>query len=112
MMPARFSRRAMLQMAALAPACRPIFGQTVPAPGARSTVSLVQGEDRRKNIAAALAGIDEQVKSGLRNKKSALIKVNNVSVTNPLAASNADAIHGVLDYLEPRFKGPVHIVES
>jgi uncharacterized protein (DUF362 family) len=40
------------------------------------------------------------------------IKVNNVSVTNQLAASHADAIHGILDYLEPCFKGPVHVVES
>jgi uncharacterized protein (DUF362 family) len=111
-MPIGISRRAMLRMAALAPAFRPILGQTLPAPGKRSTVSLVKGDNRRKNIAAALAGIDEQVKGGLRNKKYALIKVNNVSVTNPLAASNADAIHGILDYLEPRFKGPVHIVES
>jgi uncharacterized protein (DUF362 family) len=102
----------MLQMAALAPACRPLLGQAAPEPAQRSTVSLVKGEDRRKNIAAALAGIDDQVKPVLRRKKYALIKVNNVSVTNQLAASHADAIHGILDYLEPRFKGPVHIVES
>jgi uncharacterized protein (DUF362 family) len=40
------------------------------------------------------------------------IKVNNVSTTNQLAATHADAIRGILDYLEPRTKMPVFIVES
>jgi uncharacterized protein (DUF362 family) len=41
-----------------------------------------------------------------------VIKVNNVSTVNQLAATHADAIHGILDYLGPRFKGPVFITES
>jgi uncharacterized protein (DUF362 family) len=35
-----------------------------------------------------------------------------VSVTNQLASTHADAIRGILDYLAPRFKGPVFIAES
>jgi len=42
----------------------------------------------------------------LKAKKYVVIKVNNVSTVNQLAATHADAIHGILDYLEPRFKGP------
>ena len=112
MTPARFSRRTLLQLAAIAPACRPLFSQTAPAPGQRSTVALVKGMDRRKNIAAALEAIDTDIRPVLKTKKYVAIKVNNVSVTNQLAATHADAIHGILDYLEPRFKGPVYVVES
>ena len=54
------------------------------------------------------------IRSGpvLRRKKYVVIKPNNVSTVNPLAATNADAIQGILDYLEPRFKGPVIIAEA
>src|SRR3954452_24507211 len=82
------------------------------APESRSIVSLVKGDSRRKKIADALAAIDDQIKPFIDRKKYVAIKVNNVSVTNQLAATHADAIHGILDYLEPRFKGPVHVVES
>jgi uncharacterized protein (DUF362 family) len=78
----------------------------------RSTVSLVKGEDRRKNILEALTAIDDQIKPALKRKKYVLIKPNNVSTTNQLAATHADTIHGILDYLGPRFKGPVVIAES
>src|SRR5438270_4693963 len=110
MTPLRFSRREMLRFAAIAPACAPLLAQT--AAPSRSTVALVKGDSRRKNITDALTAIDEQIRPVLRTKKYVAIKVNNVSVTNQLAASHADAIHGILDYLEPRFKGPVKVVES
>jgi uncharacterized protein (DUF362 family) len=77
-----------------------------------SKVGLVHGEDRRRNIRAALELIDEQIRARLRNKKYVVIKPNNVSTTNQLAATHVDAIHGILDYLEPRFRGPVIIAES
>jgi uncharacterized protein (DUF362 family) len=110
MTPLRFSRREMLRFAAIAPACAPLLAQT--AAPSRSTVSLVKGDSRRKNITDALTAIDDQIRPVLRTKKYVAIKVNNVSVTNQLAASHADAIHGILDYLQPRFKGPVRLVES
>jgi uncharacterized protein (DUF362 family) len=78
----------------------------------RSTVAIVKGEDRRKNIAEALAAIDQQVLPALRRKKYVVIKVNNVSTVNQLAATHADAIFGILDYLLPRVKVPVIIAES
>jgi uncharacterized protein (DUF362 family) len=82
-----------------------------PFPG-RSTVALVRGANRRKNIHDALAAIDEQIRPRLARKKYAIIKPNNVSTVNPLAATNADTLRGILDYLAPRFKGPVVIAES
>ena len=110
-MPATFSRRTILQLTALAPALRPLVAQ-ISAPERNSTVALVKGESRRKNIEQALTAIDDQVWPGLKAKKYVVIKVNNVSTVNQLAATHADAIHGILDYLEPRFKGPVIVAES
>jgi uncharacterized protein (DUF362 family) len=100
-----------LQLTALTPALRPLAAR-ISAPERNSTVALVKGDSRRKNIAQALTAIDDQVRPGLKAKKYVVIKVNNVSTTNQLAATHADAIHGILDYLEPRFKGPVIVAES
>ena len=41
-----------------------------------------------------------------------VIKPNNVSTNIQLAATHADALRGILDYLAPRFKGPIYIAES
>ena len=71
----------------------------------RSTVSLVPGENRRKNVCEALLAIDEQIKPKLKKKKYVLIKPNYVSTNNQLAASHADALRGILDYLAPASKG-------
>jgi uncharacterized protein (DUF362 family) len=78
----------------------------------RSTVSLVHGDVRRKNVTDALVAIDEQILPVLKTKQYVVIKPNMVSTVNPLAATNVDALQGILDYLGPRFKGPVYIAES
>jgi uncharacterized protein (DUF362 family) len=79
---------------------------------ARSPVALVKGEDRRKNVTQALLAVDREIGPALKRKKYVVIKINNVSTTNQLAATHVDALRGILDYLEPKFKGPVVIVES
>jgi len=76
------------------------------------TVSLIHGENRRKNVYDALVAIDDQIQPRLRRKKYVLIKPNNVSTSRPLASTHADALRGILDYLAPRFKGPVVVAES
>ncbi len=81
-------------------------------PMPKSTVALVKGEQRRQMIHDALAAIDHQIQPALKQKKYIAIKVNNVSTTNQLAATHADTIRGILDYLQPRVKLPVAIVES
>ena len=111
-MRATFSRRTMLQLTAFAPALRPLLAQPAAPTTPKSVVSLVKGDSRRKNITAALAQIDSQIQPVLKTKKYAVIKVNNVSTTNQLASSHVDAIHGILDYLAPRFKGQVVVAES
>jgi uncharacterized protein (DUF362 family) len=82
------------------------------ASASRAKVALVEGGDRRKNITAALESIDDQIRAGLARKKYVVIKPNNVSDDNQLASTHADALRGILDYLEPRFRGPVVIAEA
>ena len=78
----------------------------------RSPVSLVRGEDRRKNVCEALMGIDAELRPALRRKKYALIKPNLTAPLVQMADTHPSAILGILDYLAPRFKGPVIIAES
>ena len=78
----------------------------------RSRVAVVHGDNRRKNVYEALVAIDDQILPKLRQKKYVIIKPNNVSTVNPLAATHVDAMCGILDYLGPRFKGPVVVAES
>jgi uncharacterized protein (DUF362 family) len=90
--------------------------ETTPQPAkafpGRPKVALVHGDDRRKNVYQALLNIDDQIQAGLRRKKYVVIKPNNVSTEIQLASTHVDALRGVLDYLEPRFHGPVVIAES
>jgi uncharacterized protein (DUF362 family) len=78
----------------------------------RSTVALVRGDSRRKNVSDALAAIEDQILPVLRQKKYVIIKPNIVNTVNQLASTHADALHGIIDFLAPRFKGPVIIAES
>lgn len=78
----------------------------------RSAVGVVRGEDRRKNVYEALVAIDDQIRPRLKTKKYVLIKPNNVGTVGQLGMTQADALRGILDYLAPRFKGPVVIGES
>jgi len=81
-------------------------------PSAASVVSLVRGERRRKNVADALALVEDRILPVLRQKKYVVIKPNLVSTIQQLATTHTDTLHGVLDFLGPRWKGPVVIAES
>jgi uncharacterized protein (DUF362 family) len=86
--------------------------ESFPGPDHRSTVAIAQGDDRRKNAYAALKSIDKQLQAKMKGKKYVVIKPNFVNTTNQLAASHADGMRGILDYLSESFKGPVVIAES
>jgi len=74
----------------------------------RSTVSLIKGENRRKNIYDALVAIDDQIRPALKAKKYVFLKPNGIqSAVRLLGCTQPDAVRGILDYLAPRFKGPV-----
>src|SRR5262249_31903209 len=81
-------------------------------PRSRSTVAIVKGDERRKIVTESLAAIDHQIAPVMKRKKYVIIKVNNVSTSKQLASTHADAIFGILDYVMPRVKTPIMIVES
>jgi uncharacterized protein (DUF362 family) len=78
----------------------------------RSTVALTQGDDRRKNVYNALMAVDKDLQPKLRLRKYVVIKPNFANTSIQLAASHADAMRGILDYLSERFSGPVVIAEG
>jgi uncharacterized protein (DUF362 family) len=86
--------------------------QKAPAAPGRSPVGLIQGEDRAKNITAALAQLDKDVLPRLKAKKKVVIKPNFVSTNKQLAATHVDAIRGIMEWLAPRWKGEVVVAES
>jgi uncharacterized protein (DUF362 family) len=82
------------------------------AAGRSSVVSVTHGASRRQNIRDALQAIEDQIMPVLKTRKHVVIKPNMVSTGNQLASTHVDALHGILDFLEPRFKGPVVIAEA
>jgi uncharacterized protein (DUF362 family) len=121
-MPLNFSRRDFLGVAAgagaLATLRAQVAGSQTPPLAfpqelkTRSTVAIVKGDARRQIVGDALAAIDHQIAPVLKRKKYVIIKVNNVSTVKQLASTHSDAIWGILDYLQPRTKAPIVIVES
>jgi uncharacterized protein (DUF362 family) len=101
------SRRTLLGAAAL-----PLLRGQISTFGGRSSVSLVRGDDRRKNVYEALTAIDDQLRPALKRKKYVLLKPNTVAVDNQLGSTHADALRGILDYLGERYRGPVVIADS
>ncbi len=81
-------------------------------PDRRSTVSLAGGNGRRENVCQSLVAIEDQILPVLKTKKCVVIKPNIVNTANQLASTHVDALQGILDFLAPRFKGPVVIAES
>ncbi len=117
----KFSRRDFLwTTAAFAASTAFLRGLEQPAPTAlplgatdrRSTVAISSGASRRKNIQEALVAIENEILPVLKTRKHVIIKPNLVSARNQLASTHVDALHGILDFLGPRFKGPVFIAES
>jgi len=118
----RFSRRDLFQTSlglylatkaarAAAPA-PPSPTPAMPPTAPKSAVGLVKGDNRTANIKAALELIDPDIKRKLAGKKTVVIKPNFVSTNKQLAATHADAVRGIIDFLGPRFKGPIVIAES
>ena len=86
------ARRAVAQ--APAPLPEPLLAKDQ-----RSLVSLVHGEDRRKNAYNALLAIDGKIAPQLKNKKYVIIKPNNVSTVNQLAARYEMSLQAVYKHL-------------
>jgi uncharacterized protein (DUF362 family) len=78
----------------------------------RSRVAVVAGKERRQMVHDALLAVERDILPVLKQKKYVVIKPNNVSTVNQLAATHADTLRGIIDFLAPRFKGPVVVAEA
>jgi len=76
-----------------------------------SSAALIKGNDRRENIYKSLKLIEDQVLSGIQDKQI-LIKPNFVQTSKQLAATHADAIRGILEFLRPHYKKEILIGEA
>ena len=78
----------------------------------RSNVSLIKGDNARDNTFKCLKNIEDEIMASLEGKKRILIKPNFVVVDNPLCATNVESVRGILDFIKPRFNGPIEIGEA
>jgi uncharacterized protein (DUF362 family) len=73
-----------------------------------SRVSLIRGDDRFQNVLRALEAIEKDIRLGER----IVIKPNLVSITRQLAATHADALRAVLEFIRARSSREVVIAEG
>lgn len=93
---------------------KPLVLAAEPSPeteSARSPVSFVTGTDRREMVYQAMKPFREHIEKGIRGKQ-VVIKPNFVATRVPLCATHADAVRGVLDFLQPLYSGRIVIAES
>lgn len=76
-----------------------------------SRVAFVTGTDRREMVYQTMKPLEEEIKEGIQDKQ-VIIKPNIVVTGVPLCATHADAVRGVLDFLEPIYNKKVIIAES
>ncbi len=80
-------------------------------PAEASSVALIKGNDRRENMYKSLKLIEDQIFSAIGNKRI-LIKPNFVQTSKQLAATHADAVRGILEFLRPHYKQEILIGEA
>jgi uncharacterized protein (DUF362 family) len=76
----------------------------------KSQVALIRGGGRYDNITKALSLIESGIQ--LDKVKDVLIKVNFVSTTHQLASTHVEGVRTLLDFLRPRYNGPIAIAEG
>jgi uncharacterized protein (DUF362 family) len=94
---ARFARAADAPAAAPqspAPAQPAVSSSAAPA-----KVALTNGDNRTDNVFRALKSLEKQIAQSIGNRR-VVIKPNNVSPTNQLASSHAEALGGILEFLK------------
>jgi uncharacterized protein (DUF362 family) len=66
---------------------------------APSKVALTNGDNRTDNVFRALKSLEKEIAQSIGNRR-VVIKPNNVSSTNQLAATHVDALAGILEFLK------------
>jgi uncharacterized protein (DUF362 family) len=67
--------------------------------GGPSKVALTNGGQRTDNVVRALTSLEKEIRQAIGQRR-VIIKPNNVSTSNQLAASHAEALAGILDFLK------------
>jgi len=106
------TRRGFLRGAACGIAAGLMPWGTARAETAPTRLALTHGNGRAANVYDALKLIEPQVREGLARKKTVVIKPNMVSVNQQLAATHAECIEGILEFLSPLVKDDILIAES
>lgn len=90
---------------------RVLAAEPVPATGFASRVALTTGEDRANLAFQALKSFATPIARAIGDKR-VIIKPNNVSIDNQLAASHAGNLEGILEFLKSIGKTNLVIAES
>jgi uncharacterized protein (DUF362 family) len=93
---ARVIRAAQTNAAPGVPATPPPAATPASVP---SKVALTNGDNRADNVFRALRSLEKEIAQSIGNRRI-VIKPNNVSTTNQLAATHADALTGILEFLK------------
>lgn len=93
---ARFARAAELPAA---PGASAAPQAPAAASGSASRVALTNGDNRTDNVFRGLKSLEKEIAQSIGNRR-VVIKPNNVSSTNQLAATHADALTGILEFLK------------
>lgn len=77
-----------------------------------SKVSFIKSDDRKYNIERCLSLIKSEIILGLRNARNVVVKPNCPTDNIRLAATNADALDAVLNFIKPYVKGQITLAEG
>ena len=64
-----------------------------------SRVALTAGNDRAQNVSRGLKAFEQEIAQAIGDRR-VVIKPNNVSIDNQLAATHADCLEGILEFLK------------
>lgn len=77
----------------------------------RSNIAFSIGTDRRAMMSEVMKPFEDKIRKSIKGKQ-VVIKPNMVSTSVPLCATHVDAIRGVLEFMEPFYKGQFIIAEA
>ena len=77
-----------------------------------SKITLVKSNNSYDGVLSALTPLKKDIAQKIRNAKRVIIKVNFVTIYNPLAATPVDSVRAVLDFLKPYFFGYIRDKKS
>jgi uncharacterized protein (DUF362 family) len=75
-------------------------------------VTLTSGASRGDNVLAALKPLEKEIRNSLKGKHRVVIKPNMVLTNNQLAATHADCVEAILDYMSTLYKGEFIVMDS